>query len=117
MFDGVMEAFLRRMAFISPHNCFSCISLWQSYWKGYIARKDSMAQLLDLRLRMQQSAANVDDSMRLINRLVAALSELLSMRSVSGILHTCATLGEHFIFVFEVYISNFLLTFSLNQQF
>ncbi|CAA2992467.1 abnormal spindle-like microcephaly-associated homolog isoform X2 [Olea europaea subsp. europaea] len=64
----------------------------QSYWKGYIARKDSMAQLLDLRLRMQQSAANVDDSMRLINRLVAALSELLSMRSVSGILHTCATL-------------------------
>ncbi|KAI3456438.1 hypothetical protein Pfo_013101 [Paulownia fortunei] len=64
----------------------------QSYWKGYLARKDARDQLLDLRLRMQKSAANVDDSMRLINRLVAALSELLSMRSVSGILHTCATL-------------------------
>ncbi|CAI9756596.1 unnamed protein product [Fraxinus pennsylvanica] len=64
----------------------------QSYWKGYLARKDSRAQLLDLRLRVQRSAANVDDSLRLINRLVAALTELLSMRSVSGILHTCATL-------------------------
>lgn len=43
---------------------------------------------------MQKSAANVDDGMRIINRLIAALSELLSMKSVSGILHTCATLGE-----------------------
>ncbi|XP_027184330.1 abnormal spindle-like microcephaly-associated protein homolog isoform X1 [Coffea eugenioides] len=64
----------------------------QSYWKGYLARKASRGQLLDLRLRVQKSAANIDDSMRLINRLVAALSELLSKRSISGILHTCATL-------------------------
>lgn len=49
---------------------------------------------MDLRLRVQKSAANVDDGMRIINRLVAALSELLSKKSVSGILHTCATLGE-----------------------
>lgn len=42
---------------------------------------------------MQNSAANVDDGKRIINRLVVALSELLSMRSVRGILHTCATLG------------------------
>ncbi|KAG8385724.1 hypothetical protein BUALT_Bualt03G0075000 [Buddleja alternifolia] len=64
----------------------------QSHWKGYLARKDAKGQLVDLRLRMQKSAANIDNSRRLINRLVAALSELLSMRSVSGILHTCATL-------------------------
>ena len=43
---------------------------------------------------MQKSAANVDDGMRIINRLIAALSELLSKKSISGILHTCATLGE-----------------------
>ncbi|GFP97026.1 abnormal spindle-like microcephaly-associated protein homolog [Phtheirospermum japonicum] len=64
----------------------------QSYWRGYVARKHARDQLLDLRLRMQKSAANVDESRRLINRLVAALSELLSMRSVSNIMHTCATL-------------------------
>lgn len=49
---------------------------------------------MDLRLRVQKSATSVDDGMRIINRLLAALSELLSMKSVSGILHTCATLGE-----------------------
>ncbi|XP_059662135.1 uncharacterized protein LOC132308145 [Cornus florida] len=64
----------------------------QSYWKGFLARKDLRGQLLDLRLRVQKTAANVDDGMRIINRLVAALSELLSMKSVSGILHICATL-------------------------
>ena len=69
---------------------------WQSYWKGYLARKEAKGQLLDLRLRMQKSAANVDDSRRLINRLVSAISELLNMRSVSGILHTCEILGMSF---------------------
>lgn len=42
---------------------------------------------------MQKSAANVDNSNRLMSRLVSALSELLS-DSVSNILHTCATLGK-----------------------
>lgn len=71
-------------------------NLWnlQSHWKGYLARKDSKGRLLDLRLRMQKSAANVDNSMRILNRLIAALSELLTMKSVSGILHTCETLGK-----------------------
>ncbi|CAI9087830.1 OLC1v1022007C1 [Oldenlandia corymbosa var. corymbosa] len=64
----------------------------QSYWKGYLARKDSKGQLKDLRVKVQKTAANIDNSMRLINRLLAALAELLSMRSISGILHTCATL-------------------------
>lgn len=43
---------------------------------------------------MKSTAANVDDSMRIINRLLAALSDLLGMKSVSGVLHTCATLGD-----------------------
>ncbi|KAL0535190.1 hypothetical protein IC582_029515 [Cucumis melo] len=68
------------------------IVLIQSHWKGYLARKRSRGQLGDLCLRVQNSAANVDDGKRIINRLVVALSELLSMRSVRGILHTCATL-------------------------
>ncbi|XP_007026043.2 PREDICTED: abnormal spindle-like microcephaly-associated protein homolog isoform X2 [Theobroma cacao] len=64
----------------------------QSYWKGYLARKESIGQLMDLRLRMLKSAMNVDDSRRIINRLLSALSELLSMKSISGILHICETL-------------------------
>ncbi|GMP75445.1 hypothetical protein CsSME_00032532 [Camellia sinensis var. sinensis] len=69
-----------------------CIIVIQSYWKGYLAQKASRGQLLDLCLRLHKSAANVDDSMRIINRLLVALSDLLSIKSVSGILHTCATL-------------------------
>ncbi|XP_027332753.1 abnormal spindle-like microcephaly-associated protein homolog [Abrus precatorius] len=68
------------------------IIIIQSHWKGYLARKEPKEHLLDLRLRMQKSARNVDDSKRLINRLLAALSELLNMKSLSNILHTCSTL-------------------------
>ncbi|KAL2571510.1 hypothetical protein AAZV13_17G012700 [Glycine max] len=78
----------RRKATIQKHR----IIVIQSHWKGYLVRKESKEQLLDLRLRMQKSARNVDDSKRLINRLLAALSELLNMKSLSNILHTCSTL-------------------------
>ncbi|XP_065879035.1 uncharacterized protein [Euphorbia lathyris] len=64
----------------------------QAHWKGYIARKGLRGQLLDLPLRVQRSAKSVDDSMRIINRLKMAVSELLTMKSISGVLHTCATL-------------------------
>ncbi|KAJ9566243.1 hypothetical protein OSB04_002209 [Centaurea solstitialis] len=63
-----------------------------SYWKGYVERKCSRGKISDIRMRVQKSAANVDDGMRILNRLIAALSELKNMKSVSGILHTCATL-------------------------
>lgn len=76
--------------------------------KAYLARKDLKGQLLDLRLRVQKSAANVSDGMRIINRLLAALSELLNTKSVSGILHTCATLGE-----FCTLLSNYKFTTML----
>ncbi|KAL9236623.1 hypothetical protein vseg_011267 [Gypsophila vaccaria] len=65
----------------------------QAHWKGYLARKDAKAQLVDLRLRIQKSAATVEDGMRIMNRLIAALKELKSMKNVSGILHNCATLN------------------------
>lgn len=68
------------------------ITVIQAYWKGYLARKGSRDQLRDLRLRVQKSATNVDDSMRIMNRLVVALSDLLNMKSITGILHTCKTL-------------------------
>ncbi|CAJ1941314.1 unnamed protein product [Sphenostylis stenocarpa] len=85
----------RRKASVQRHN----IIVIQSHWKGYLARKESKEQLLDLRLRMQKSARNVDDSKRLINRLLAALSELLNMKSLSNILHTCSILGEIFFYI------------------
>ncbi|CAN1196972.1 Abnormal spindle-like microcephaly-associated protein homolog [Linum perenne] len=66
----------------------------QSHWRGYVARKESKGQLLDLRLRMQKSARNVDDRMRIINKLKVAVSELLSMKSMSNILHICQTLDR-----------------------
>lgn len=43
---------------------------------------------------MQTSAANIDDKKRLINKLLSALSELLSMKKVHNILHICETLGK-----------------------
>ncbi|CAJ2649516.1 unnamed protein product [Trifolium pratense] len=64
----------------------------QSHWKGYVARKQSTKKLMDLRSRLQESSKNIDDSKRLINRLLAALSLLLNMKSLSDILHTCSTL-------------------------
>ncbi|XVF87711.1 hypothetical protein PTKIN_Ptkin18bG0142500 [Pterospermum kingtungense] len=78
----------RQKAYRERHS----IVVIQSYWKGYAARNESRGQLMDLRLRMQKSAMNVDDSKRIINKLLSALSELLSMKSISGILHTCETL-------------------------
>ncbi|KAG9454074.1 hypothetical protein H6P81_006978 [Aristolochia fimbriata] len=68
------------------------ILIIQSYMKGYLVRKMSREQLKDLRHRVKTSAANVDNSMRLISRLVVALQELLSMKSISNILHTCVTI-------------------------
>ncbi|KAH7675621.1 abnormal spindle-like microcephaly-associated protein [Dioscorea alata] len=69
-----------------------CIIVIQSYWKGYLVRKHPRQQILDLCCKLKRSAANVDDDMRLINRLVTALSELLGYKSISNIRHTCATL-------------------------
>ncbi|KAF3795367.1 Abnormal spindle-like microcephaly-associated protein-like protein [Nymphaea thermarum] len=76
-----------------------CIITIQSHWRGHLARRElhleSRDQLLDLRVRMQKSAANIDDGMRLMNRLIDAhhtLSALLNSRKVTGILHTCETL-------------------------
>ncbi|KAL8192555.1 hypothetical protein R6Q57_027740 [Mikania cordata] len=68
------------------------IAVIQSYWKGYIERKHSGGKVTNIRLRVQKAAANVDDGMRIINRLIAALADLKNMKSVSSILHTCATL-------------------------
>ncbi|XP_058093906.1 uncharacterized protein LOC131239954 isoform X2 [Magnolia sinica] len=89
----------------------------QSYWKGYLARKGSREQLLHLRQRVQRSATNVDNSMRLMNRLVAALSQLLSDR-VSNILHTCATLDmatEHSEKCCETLVAAGAINALLNQ--
>ncbi|KAL8140200.1 hypothetical protein V2J09_006221 [Rumex salicifolius] len=71
------------------------IVLIQANWKGYIVRRDAKGQqLVELRRRLQESTVNVDDGMRLINRHIAALSELLGMKSLSNILRNCATLDK-----------------------
>ncbi|VVB12156.1 unnamed protein product [Arabis nemorensis] len=70
------------------------IVMIQSHWRGYLTRKASKAQVLELRVRMQTSAANIDDKKRLINKLLSALSELLSMKKVHNILHICEILDS-----------------------
>lgn len=99
------------------------LQLLQSYWKGYLVRKHPRQQILDLCCKLKRSAANVDDDMRLINRLVTALSELLGYKSISNIRHTCATLG--IFYILTITLSSFtqfmgLLEFQfhyLNQHF
>ncbi|XP_009407068.2 uncharacterized protein LOC103989847 [Musa acuminata AAA Group] len=71
-----------------------CIVLIQSYWRGYLVRKHSRQQLFDLRCKLKVSTANVEDDVQLINRLVAALSELFCCKSIRYLRHTCATLSN-----------------------
>ncbi|XP_019087800.1 PREDICTED: abnormal spindle-like microcephaly-associated protein homolog [Camelina sativa] len=80
----------RRRTYVERHY----IVMIQSHWRGYLTRKASKAQVLDLRVRMQTSAANIDDRKRLINKLLSALSELLIMKKVHNILHICETLDS-----------------------
>jgi abnormal spindle-like microcephaly-associated protein len=60
-----------------------------------------MKQMQQLRSRMQITASKVDNSQRLGHRLTNALAQLLSQKTVSGILHTCATIGTS-LFSFEI---------------
>ena len=69
----------------------------QARWRGLLVRKnqvDTRQQLSNLRFRIKNSAVNVDDRLRLENRVTEALEVLLNHKTVSGILHTCATLGK-----------------------
>lgn len=61
-----------------------------------MVRKYSREPVANLRIRLQECSVNVDDNKRLINRLVAALSELLGYKSVSNIRHTCAILSKFY---------------------
>nr|CAD1819241.1 unnamed protein product [Ananas comosus var. bracteatus] len=69
------------------------IILIQSQFRGYLVRKNSKEEVSNLRHRLQKSATNVKDDMRLINRLLSALSQLLACRNISSIRQTCATLS------------------------
>ncbi|MCO5559030.1 hypothetical protein L7F22_012622 [Adiantum nelumboides] len=67
----------------------------QAIWRGFRIRHKHghlKEELSALRKRMQSTAANVDKRMRLEYRLTEALEALLSQKTVSGILHTCATI-------------------------
>ncbi|GLJ46486.1 hypothetical protein SUGI_0979680 [Cryptomeria japonica] len=71
------------------------VLLIQACWRSYLVRKnqvDISQQISNLRFRIENSAANVDDNLRLENRLTKALEALLNHKTLSGILHTCATL-------------------------
>nr|CAB3454454.1 unnamed protein product [Digitaria exilis] len=70
-----------------------CISTIQSYVKSYLVRKASKQEVAHTRSGLQKSSAQVDDGMHLINRLVAALSQLRHSRSTHSIRQTCATLS------------------------
>jgi hypothetical protein len=58
-------------------------------------------KLSALRQRMQNTAANVDQKMRLEHRITEALAALLSQKTVSGILHTCATIGRSLMLLYR----------------
>jgi abnormal spindle-like microcephaly-associated protein len=58
-------------------------------------RKASKQAVAQIRSRLQKSSSQVDDSMRLINRLVSALSQLHHCRSIHSIRQTCATLSKY----------------------
>ncbi|KAK3127170.1 hypothetical protein QOZ80_7AG0569340 [Eleusine coracana subsp. coracana] len=70
-----------------------CITIIQSHFKAYLVRKVLKPEVAHIRSRLQKSYVQVDDDMRLINRLVAALSQLVHHRSLSSIRQTCATLS------------------------
>ncbi len=92
----------------SPACQFSWSAVWlnvQAHWKGHEWRKRQghvMKQMQQLRFRMQITASKVDNSQRLGHRLTNALAQLLSQKTVSGILHTCATIGTS-LFSFEIW--------------
>eukprot|EP00252_Welwitschia_mirabilis_P011015 TRINITY_DN2478_c0_g1_i1.p1 TRINITY_DN2478_c0_g1~~TRINITY_DN2478_c0_g1_i1.p1 ORF type:complete len:569 (+),score=99.42 TRINITY_DN2478_c0_g1_i1:1377-3083(+) len=93
----VIQAHIRgwicRKAFSKAITRITCI---QAYWRSYRTRQvqihDDQQQLCNLRARIKVSATNVDDTLRLGNRLTRALEELAKHRTVSGIRHTCVTL-------------------------
>ena len=63
-------------------------------------RKASKQEVADARSRIQKASAQVDDDMRLINRLIAALSHITGCRSISSIRQTCTTLSKYMFFKF-----------------
>ncbi|XBJ00728.1 hypothetical protein VPH35_020564 [Triticum aestivum] len=69
------------------------ITIIQSFVKAYHVRKASKQEVVDIRSRIQKASAQVDDDMRLINRLIAALSQITGCRSISSIRQTCTTLS------------------------
>ncbi|CAM0906071.1 unnamed protein product [Alopecurus aequalis] len=70
-----------------------CITIIQSFVKAYHVRKASKQEVADARSRIQKASAQVEDDMRLINRLIAALSHITGCRSISSIRQTCTTLS------------------------
>ncbi|GAB2231563.1 hypothetical protein Drorol1_Dr00010571 [Drosera rotundifolia] len=91
----VIESHARRLI-VQRRTCRAKDSIVkiQSFWRGYLARKNEKSELHNLRLRVLKSAANVDDDMRIINKHIAALNEVVNMRSLSNILRNCATLDR-----------------------
>ncbi|XP_044965574.1 abnormal spindle-like microcephaly-associated protein isoform X1 [Hordeum vulgare subsp. vulgare] len=69
------------------------ITIIQSFVKAYHVRKASKEEVVYIRSRIQKASAQVDDGMRLINRLIAALSQITGCRSISSIRQTCTTLS------------------------
>lgn len=70
-----------------------CITVIQAFIKAYHVRKASKKEVADIRSRIQKASSQIDDGMRLLNRLIAALSQISDCRSISSIRQTCTTLS------------------------
>ncbi|CAM6105237.1 unnamed protein product [Calypogeia fissa] len=67
----------------------------QAHWRAYLVRRgqcEPQNPWRELRRRIRSNAVGVQDTARLYNRLVEALSTLPRQETVSGILSTCRTI-------------------------
>ncbi|BBM97555.1 abnormal spindle-like microcephaly-associated protein [Marchantia polymorpha subsp. ruderalis] len=88
----LIRGWLCRCKFLQARKSVVCI---QAHWRGFLLRREISLvnqELLQLRQRIQCTAASVQDSDRLGNRLTEALALLLGQKTVTGILSICRTI-------------------------
>ncbi|KAG6549815.1 hypothetical protein Mapa_008796 [Marchantia paleacea] len=88
----LIRGWLCRCRFLQTRKSIICL---QAHWRGFLLRREISLvnqDLRQLRQRIQCTAASVQDSDRLGNRLTEALALLLGQKTVTGILSICRTI-------------------------
>ncbi|KAK3125160.1 hypothetical protein QOZ80_7BG0601090 [Eleusine coracana subsp. coracana] len=87
---NIIQKWWRKVSFLKARK--RSVIVIQAHIRSWIARQAAIRKRRCITI-IQKSYVQVDDDMRLINRLVAALSQLVHHRSLSSIRQTCATLS------------------------